>query len=367
MPPPPTGDAFGTLARSISHQQLAGRAAAAIHGRFVALFGDDPPTPAAVVATPVETLRACGLSGAKVTAIRDLAARFLDGTVPEAQLASLSNDEVVARLTVVRGVGRWTAEMFLLFDLGRPDVWPVDDFGVRKGWSASTSRWTCPRRGSSAPWVTHFGRTGPRPRGTAGGPWILPRRDGLGRPRPLRRPGQGHLPGGPRRRHPAGEPHRRGVAAPEEQRGARRHSREVFEAGEGHRGGRRRGATSYRTVAHASRQQQAAHPAEDGCKCEEQDRQGLSAVRRDQPGDGRDGRGTPGQQGGNQPANHAGILGSGRSDVSPCARPASGREQPRPARPNGLARLSARKYPTLQTVRRRRKLCALTERAAGSE
>ena len=135
MPPPPTGDAFGTLARSISHQQLAGRAAAVIYGRFVALFGDDPPPPAAVVATPVEMLRACGLSGAKVTAIRDLAARFLDGTIPEAQLASLSDDEVVARLTVVRGVGRWTAEMFLLFDLGRPDVWPVDDFGVRKGWA----------------------------------------------------------------------------------------------------------------------------------------------------------------------------------------------------------------------------------------
>jgi len=135
MPPPPTGDAFGTLARSISHQQLAGRAAAVIHGRFVALFGDDPPTPAAVVATPVDTLRACGLSGAKVTAIRDLAARFLDGTIPEAQLAALSDDEVVARLIVVRGVGRWTAEMFLLFDLGRPDVWPVDDFGVRKGWA----------------------------------------------------------------------------------------------------------------------------------------------------------------------------------------------------------------------------------------
>src|ERR1700686_692575 len=112
MPPPPTGDAFGTLARSISHQQLAGRAAAGIYGRFVA--------------TPVEMLRACGLSGAKVTAIRDLAARFLDGTIPEAQLASLSDDEVVARLTVVRGVGRWTAEMFLLFDLGRPDVWPGD-------------------------------------------------------------------------------------------------------------------------------------------------------------------------------------------------------------------------------------------------
>jgi DNA-3-methyladenine glycosylase II len=128
-------DAFGALARAIAYQQLAGRAAAAIHGRFLALYGTDPPTPAAVLATPIERLRACGLSGAKAAALVDLAAKFTDGTVPVERLADMPDDEVIARLSAVRGVGRWTAEMFLLFDLGRPDVWPVDDYGVRKGWT----------------------------------------------------------------------------------------------------------------------------------------------------------------------------------------------------------------------------------------
>ena len=134
-PRPPSQDAFNALARAIAYQQLAGRAAAAIHGRFLAVFGTDLPTPAAVLATPIEVLRACGLSGAKAAAITDLAAKFTDGTVPVEKLAAMPDDEVVARLSAVRGVGRWTAEMFLLFDLRRPDVWPVDDFGVRKGWT----------------------------------------------------------------------------------------------------------------------------------------------------------------------------------------------------------------------------------------
>ena len=134
-PRPPSGDPFNALARAIAYQQLAGRAAAAIHGRFLALYGTEPPTPAAVLATPVERLRACGLSGAKTAAILDLALKFSDGTVPLVRLADMPDDEVVARLSEVRGVGRWTAEMFLLFDLRRPDVWPVDDYGVRKGWT----------------------------------------------------------------------------------------------------------------------------------------------------------------------------------------------------------------------------------------
>jgi DNA-3-methyladenine glycosylase II len=133
-PRPPSQDSFNALARAIAYQQLAGRAAAAIHGRFLALFGTELPSPAAVLATPSEELRACGLSGAKVAAILDLALKFTDGTIPLDRLATLPDDEVVARLSEVRGVGRWTAEMFLLFDLRRPDVWPVDDFGVRKGW-----------------------------------------------------------------------------------------------------------------------------------------------------------------------------------------------------------------------------------------
>jgi DNA-3-methyladenine glycosylase II len=134
-PRPPSTDPFNALARAIAYQQLAGRAAAAIHGRFLAIFGTDAPTPATVMATPVEDLRACGLSGAKAAAILDLALKFSDGTVPLDRLATMPDDDVVARLSEVRGVGRWTAEMFLLFDLRRPDVWPVDDFGVRKGWT----------------------------------------------------------------------------------------------------------------------------------------------------------------------------------------------------------------------------------------
>jgi DNA-3-methyladenine glycosylase II len=134
-PRPPSEDAFSALARAIAYQQLAGRAAAAIHGRFLALYGSDPPTPAAVLATPIDRLRACGLSGAKAAALIDLAAKFSDGTVPVERLAALADDEVIARLSAVRGVGRWTAEMFLLFELRRPDVWPVDDYGVRKGWT----------------------------------------------------------------------------------------------------------------------------------------------------------------------------------------------------------------------------------------
>lgn len=134
-PRPPSADPFNALARAIAFQQLAGRAATAIHGRFLALYGTALPTPQTVLATPPEALRGCGFSAAKAAAILDLALRFSDGTVPLERLATMPDDEVVARLSEVRGVGRWTAEMFLLFDLHRPDVWPVDDFGVRKGWA----------------------------------------------------------------------------------------------------------------------------------------------------------------------------------------------------------------------------------------
>lgn len=134
-PRPPSDDAFTALSRSIVYQQLAGRAAAAIHARYLALFGDDPPTPTSVLAMPFESLRGAGLSGAKATAIQDLAAKCTDGTVPVAELVTMVDEDVVARLSAVRGVGRWTAEMFLIFDLRRPDVWPVGDYGVRKGWA----------------------------------------------------------------------------------------------------------------------------------------------------------------------------------------------------------------------------------------
>ena len=132
-PRPGQGDALASLARAIVFQQLATRAAAAIHARFVAAIGGRV-TAEAVLATPYEVLRGAGLSHAKAVAILDLAAKVADGTVPTHDLASLGDDEIVARLTTVRGIGRWTAEMFLLFELQRPDVWPVDDLGVRHGW-----------------------------------------------------------------------------------------------------------------------------------------------------------------------------------------------------------------------------------------
>jgi DNA-3-methyladenine glycosylase II len=125
---------FAELARMICYQQLAGRAAAAIHGRFEALF-DGEPTPEAVLATPIDPLRSAGLSANKATSILDLAAKVEAGEVELDRVARLGDDELVAELVTVRGIGRWTAEMFLMFQLGRLDVWPVDDLGVRNGYA----------------------------------------------------------------------------------------------------------------------------------------------------------------------------------------------------------------------------------------
>jgi DNA-3-methyladenine glycosylase II len=122
------------LVRSITSQQLAGKAAAAIHARFIALF-DGKLTPLAVAGMPLEKLRSAGLSGSKAASIKDLSAKVLDGTVPLGDEDGMSDDEIVARLSSVRGIGRWTAEMFLIFQLRRLDVWPVDDYGVRKGYA----------------------------------------------------------------------------------------------------------------------------------------------------------------------------------------------------------------------------------------
>ncbi|HET7181463.1 MAG TPA: hypothetical protein VFI15_04440 [Candidatus Limnocylindrales bacterium] len=135
LPParPGEGDPFASLARAIVFQQLAGRAAAAIHRRFVEAIGGTVDA-ASILAVDTPTLRAAGLSGAKTTSLQDLAAKVADGTVPLADLSTLGDDEIVERLVTVRGIGRWTAEMFLLFELERPDVWPVDDLGVRHGW-----------------------------------------------------------------------------------------------------------------------------------------------------------------------------------------------------------------------------------------
>jgi DNA-3-methyladenine glycosylase II len=132
---PPDADAFNSLARAIVFQQLAGAAARAIHGRFAALF-DGHPTAEAILRTPIDQLRGVGLSGNKAASIADLALKTTDGTVPLDRLGELSDAEIVQRLVAVRGIGRWTAEMFLIFQLQRPDVWPVDDLGIRKGFAA---------------------------------------------------------------------------------------------------------------------------------------------------------------------------------------------------------------------------------------
>ena len=134
-PRPGDADAFNSLARAIVFQQLAGHAARAIHGRFTALLGGHP-TPEAVLGTTIDQLRAVGLSGAKAASIADLALKATDGTLPLDRLDELADADIVQRLVTVRGIGRWTAEMFLIFQLRRPDVWPVDDLGVRKGYAA---------------------------------------------------------------------------------------------------------------------------------------------------------------------------------------------------------------------------------------
>jgi 3-methyladenine DNA glycosylase/8-oxoguanine DNA glycosylase len=128
---------FDALAESIAYQQLSGKAAATIWKRVRALYpGRRYLDPKAVLATPDEKLRAAGLSRSKVAALKDLAAKTIDGTVPSARaLARMTDEDIIARLISVRGIGRWTVEMLLLFDLGRPDVWPVHDYGVRKGFA----------------------------------------------------------------------------------------------------------------------------------------------------------------------------------------------------------------------------------------
>jgi DNA-3-methyladenine glycosylase II len=125
---------FAELARMICYQQLAGRAAAAIHGRFEALF-DGPPTPEAVLALSVETMRGAGLSAAKAASIRDLAEKVEAGLVELDRVARLPDEKVVRELVLVRGIGEWTAHMFLMFQMGRLDVWPTLDYGVRAGYA----------------------------------------------------------------------------------------------------------------------------------------------------------------------------------------------------------------------------------------
>jgi 3-methyladenine DNA glycosylase/8-oxoguanine DNA glycosylase len=133
--PVPAADRFGALARAICYQQLAGRSASSIHGRLVDALDADV-TAERVLHTDPATLASCGLSASKVASLRDLAEHVVSGRVALGRIGRLSDEQVVAHLVQVRGIGRWTADMFLISTLGRPDVWPVGDFGVRVGYAA---------------------------------------------------------------------------------------------------------------------------------------------------------------------------------------------------------------------------------------
>lgn len=123
------------LMRSIAHQQLHGKAAESILNRFLDMFGGAYPTPAQLLKTKDGTIRATGFSASKIAALRDIAVHAENGVIPDrAEAVTLSDDELIARLTKIRGVGRWTVEMLLIFNLGRKDVLPIDDFGVLNGY-----------------------------------------------------------------------------------------------------------------------------------------------------------------------------------------------------------------------------------------
>lgn len=127
------GTHFDALVRSIVYQQLSGKAAATIHGRVLQLFNPDAPLPPQIIATDHEALRRAGLSNQKAGYIRNLAEHAMSGTLPVESLHELTDEEIIAALTQVKGIGRWSAQMFLMFRLGRPNVLPDLDLGVQKG------------------------------------------------------------------------------------------------------------------------------------------------------------------------------------------------------------------------------------------
>jgi 3-methyladenine DNA glycosylase/8-oxoguanine DNA glycosylase len=127
---------FGALARAIVYQQLNGKAAAAIFARFCSLFPGTDPTAERLIAKSDEELRGAGLSRSKLLSLRDLAGKTVSGEIPTlAEIHSMADEVIIERLTTVRGIGRWTVEMLLIFRLGRPDVLPADDYGIRKGFA----------------------------------------------------------------------------------------------------------------------------------------------------------------------------------------------------------------------------------------
>ena len=138
---------FQSLVQAVAHQQLNGTAANTILTRFIKLFPKRKfPRPEDLASVTDEQIRACGFSFSKIAAIRDIAAKTLDGTIPSSRrIEKLSDEEIIERLTAARGVGRWTVEMLLIFQLGRADVLPVDDFGVRNGFRLAYKKREMPK------------------------------------------------------------------------------------------------------------------------------------------------------------------------------------------------------------------------------
>lgn len=174
---------FQALVSSVVYQQLNGTAAETILGRVLALYpGRNFPAPEDFLATSDDPLRAAGLSRAKLAAIKDISAKTLEGIVPTAAaIRQLADAEIVERLTTIRGVGPWTVEMLLMFTLGRPDVLPATDYGVRQGFALTYRRKELPAPRNSSRTANAGVRTAPLPRGICGVRWICrERRKGSG-------------------------------------------------------------------------------------------------------------------------------------------------------------------------------------------
>jgi DNA-3-methyladenine glycosylase II len=138
-------DAYGTLVRTITGQQLSSKAAATIYARLTELYGGRTPTPEEIIATDPQQLREVGLSGAKAAYLRDLAERIVDGELPIDELAELPDAKVYELLMAVKGLGRWSVDMFLMFHLGRPDILPVGDLGIRRAFQVHYSLQELPK------------------------------------------------------------------------------------------------------------------------------------------------------------------------------------------------------------------------------
>ena len=161
-------DAYETLARAIVGQQLSTKAAASIWGKVHAMFGGKTPKPKQVSEAEPQQLRDAGLSWGKVAYFRDLAERIDDGELDVSSLDQLDDEQVIEELTAVNGIGRWTAEMFLIFSLGRPDVMPVGDLGIRRGAQLAYGMRSCPSPTSSSAWPSPGAHTARSPASTSG-------------------------------------------------------------------------------------------------------------------------------------------------------------------------------------------------------